>query len=83
MLTAGVYVCAILVLLRTPARGVLWVVFTPLGPMSLTNYLAVTVWYAEPPGRRHRMRAVASLWEVCRCSMPGTRSRPNGVFEKP
>ena len=43
MLTAGVYVCAVLVLLRTPARGVLRVVFTPLGRMALTNYLAATV----------------------------------------
>src|SRR2546430_14459017 len=29
------------------------------------------------------MRATPSLWEVCRCSMPGARSRPNGVRLNP
>ena len=43
MLTAGAYICLVLVLLRTPVRGVLRVVFTPLGRMALTNYLAATV----------------------------------------
>ncbi|ETW26474.1 hypothetical protein MGAST_18570 [Mycobacterium gastri 'Wayne'] len=29
------------------------------------------------------MRATASLWALWRCSMPGARSRPNGMREKP
>ncbi|GLW98471.1 DUF418 domain-containing protein [Microtetraspora sp. NBRC 16547] len=42
-LLAGLYVCAILVLLRTPLRAALQVVFAPLGRMALTNYLTATV----------------------------------------
>lgn len=43
LLFAGVVVCALLVLLRTPLRPVLRVVFAPLGKMALTNYLTATV----------------------------------------
>jgi uncharacterized membrane protein YeiB len=43
LLVAGVYVCGLLVLLRTPARTVLTAVFAPLGRMALTNYLGATV----------------------------------------
>ncbi|MGA4987617.1 DUF418 domain-containing protein [Nonomuraea bangladeshensis] len=43
LLTAGAYVCAVLVLLRTPLRPVLRAVFAPLGRMALTNYLTATV----------------------------------------
>ncbi|MFD6142970.1 DUF418 domain-containing protein [Promicromonospora sp. NPDC060271] len=43
VLIAGVYVCALLVLLRTPVRRVLRAVFAPLGRMALTNYLTATV----------------------------------------
>ncbi|GGO77535.1 DUF418 domain-containing protein [Nonomuraea cavernae] len=42
-LMAGVYVCALLLLLRTPLRPVLQTVFAPLGRMALTNYLSATV----------------------------------------
>ncbi|MFI6511191.1 DUF418 domain-containing protein [Streptosporangium sp. NPDC050855] len=42
-LVAGVYVCVLLVLLRTPLRPALSVVFAPLGRMALTNYLSATV----------------------------------------
>ncbi|GAA4583315.1 hypothetical protein GCM10023194_20320 [Planotetraspora phitsanulokensis] len=43
LLTAGAYVCALLLLLRTPLRPVLQGVFAPLGRMALTNYLSATV----------------------------------------
>jgi uncharacterized protein len=43
LLLAGVYVCVLLVLLRTPLRPALRVVFEPLGRMALTNYLTATV----------------------------------------
>ncbi|MBB6556645.1 DUF418 domain-containing protein [Nonomuraea rubra] len=43
LLLAGVYVCALLVLLRTPLRVVLQVVFAPLGRMALTCYLTATI----------------------------------------
>lgn len=43
MLMAGSYVCALLLLLRTPLRPVLHAVFAPLGRMALTNYLSATV----------------------------------------
>jgi uncharacterized membrane protein YeiB len=43
ILLAGVYVCALLVLLRTPLRPALATVFAPLGRMALTNYLTATV----------------------------------------
>ncbi|MEO3873351.1 DUF418 domain-containing protein [Nonomuraea sp. B12E4] len=43
LLIAGVYVCALLVLLRTPLRPVLRAVFAPLGRMALTNYLTATL----------------------------------------
>jgi uncharacterized membrane protein YeiB len=43
LLLAGVYVCALLVLLRTPLRPVLLAVFAPLGRMALTNYLTATL----------------------------------------
>jgi uncharacterized membrane protein YeiB len=43
LLVAGVYVCLLLVLLRTPLRPGLAAVFAPLGRMALTNYLSATV----------------------------------------
>ncbi|MEZ0073261.1 DUF418 domain-containing protein [Planotetraspora sp. GP83] len=43
LLVAGVYVCALLVVLRTPLRPALRVIFAPLGRMALTNYLTATV----------------------------------------
>ncbi|GAA4213592.1 DUF418 domain-containing protein [Microbispora amethystogenes] len=43
LLLAGVYVCALLVLLRSPLRPALRAVFAPLGRMALTNYLTATV----------------------------------------
>ncbi|WP_028923290.1 DUF418 domain-containing protein [Pseudonocardia acaciae] len=43
LLLAGVYVCALLVLLRTPLRAAPRVLFEPLGRMALTNYLTATV----------------------------------------
>ncbi|MGP3965797.1 DUF418 domain-containing protein [Nonomuraea sp. 3N208] len=43
LLLAGVYVCALLVLLRTPLRPALQAVFAPLGRMALTNYLTATL----------------------------------------
>ncbi|WP_165970180.1 DUF418 domain-containing protein [Nonomuraea terrae] len=43
LLMAGVYVCVLLVLLRTRLRPVLVAVFAPLGRMALTNYLSATV----------------------------------------
>ncbi|MGW0432589.1 DUF418 domain-containing protein [Micromonospora sp. NPDC003197] len=43
LLIAGVVVCALLVLLRTPLRPVLRAVFAPLGRVALTNYLTATL----------------------------------------
>lgn len=43
LLIAGVYVCLLLVLLRSPARPVLRAAFAPLGRLALTNYLTATV----------------------------------------
>ncbi|MFG1686399.1 DUF418 domain-containing protein [Nonomuraea sp. NPDC049269] len=43
LLFIGVYVCALLVLLRTPLRPVLQALFAPLGRMALTNYLTATL----------------------------------------
>ncbi|MEV6033217.1 DUF418 domain-containing protein [Nonomuraea sp. NPDC052116] len=43
LLLAGVYVCTLLVLLRTPLRPALAVLFAPLGRMALTNYLTATL----------------------------------------
>ncbi|MEV4016387.1 DUF418 domain-containing protein [Nonomuraea angiospora] len=43
LLLAGVYVCTLLVLLRTPLRPALAAVFAPLGRMALTNYLTATL----------------------------------------
>jgi uncharacterized membrane protein YeiB len=43
LLLVGVYVCALLVLLRTPLRPALRAVFAPLGRMALTNYLTATL----------------------------------------
>jgi uncharacterized membrane protein YeiB len=43
LLVAGVYVCALLILLSTPLRAVLVAAFAPLGRMALTNYLGATV----------------------------------------
>jgi uncharacterized membrane protein YeiB len=43
LLLAGVYVCGLLVLLRTPLRPVLQGVFAPFGRMALTNYLTATL----------------------------------------
>lgn len=42
LLMAGAYVCVFLVLLRTPIRQGLQIVFAPLGRMALTNYLTAT-----------------------------------------
>ncbi|MEU4722364.1 DUF418 domain-containing protein [Nonomuraea dietziae] len=43
LLLAGIYVCALLILLRTPLRPALQFVFAPLGRMALTNYLTATL----------------------------------------
>ncbi|MEV4747305.1 DUF418 domain-containing protein [Streptosporangium sp. NPDC049248] len=43
LLLAGIYVCVLLVLLRTPLRPALRFVFAPLGRMALTNYLTATL----------------------------------------
>jgi len=43
LLLAGVYVCVLLILLRTPLRPVLQLLFAPLGRMALTNYLTATL----------------------------------------
>lgn len=43
LLLAGVYVCLLLVLLRSPVRPALRAVLAPLGRMALTNYLTATV----------------------------------------
>ncbi|MET7327087.1 DUF418 domain-containing protein [Nonomuraea sp. NPDC005650] len=43
LLIAGAYICGMLVLLRTPLRRALEVLFAPLGRMALTNYLSATV----------------------------------------
>ncbi|MGR6924187.1 DUF418 domain-containing protein [[Actinomadura] parvosata] len=43
LLTAGVYVCGMLALFRTPLRPALQAIFAPLGRMALTNYLSATV----------------------------------------
>src|SRR5690606_12196260 len=42
LLVAGVYVCLVPVLLRTPLRPVLHTVFAPLGRMALTLYLSTS-----------------------------------------
>jgi uncharacterized membrane protein YeiB len=42
LLMAGVYVCVLLVLLRTPLRPALSAVFAPLGRMALTNYVTAS-----------------------------------------
>ncbi|MDF5752479.1 DUF418 domain-containing protein [Spongiactinospora sp. TRM90649] len=42
LLTAGAYVCGLLLLLRTPLRAVLRAVFAPLGRMALTNYVSAS-----------------------------------------
>ncbi|WP_066371689.1 DUF418 domain-containing protein [Herbidospora mongoliensis] len=41
--TATVYFCVFLLLLRSPLRGFLYALLTPLGRMALTNYLTATV----------------------------------------
>jgi uncharacterized membrane protein YeiB len=58
LLLAGVYVCILLVLLRTPVRPALETVFAPLGRMALTNYLTATVivlavsrFFDDPPDK--------------------------------
>jgi uncharacterized membrane protein YeiB len=43
LLLAGVYVCVLLILLRTPLRPVLRFLFAPLGRMALTDYLTATL----------------------------------------
>jgi uncharacterized membrane protein YeiB len=43
LLTAGGYVCGLLLLLRTRLAGPLTTAFRPLGRMALTNYLTATV----------------------------------------
>jgi uncharacterized membrane protein YeiB len=43
LLTAGAYVCGLLLLLRTRLAGPLTAVLRPLGRMALTNYLTATV----------------------------------------
>ena len=42
LFTAFVYVCAVLLLLRTPLRGFLAAVFVPLGRTALTNYITAS-----------------------------------------
>ena len=37
----------------------------------------------ERSAMHQEMRATASLWEACRCSMPGARLRPKGMRLKP
>jgi uncharacterized protein len=43
MLIGGVYVCVLLLLLRTPLRAALRALFAPLGKMALTNYLTASI----------------------------------------
>ncbi len=43
LLLTGVYVCVLLILLRTPLRPLLLAAFAPLGRMALTNYLTATL----------------------------------------
>ncbi|PRX63294.1 putative membrane protein YeiB [Nonomuraea fuscirosea] len=43
LLLVGVYVCGLLLLLRTPLRPALRFLFAPLGQMALTNYLTATL----------------------------------------
>ncbi|NUW40974.1 DUF418 domain-containing protein [Nonomuraea rhodomycinica] len=43
LLTAGTYVCGVLLLLKTPLRSLLQRIFAPLGRMALTNYLTATL----------------------------------------
>jgi uncharacterized protein len=43
LLLAGIYVCGLLVLLRTPLRPALRFVFAPLGRMALSNYVGATL----------------------------------------
>ncbi|MFG1606555.1 DUF418 domain-containing protein [Actinoplanes sp. NPDC049265] len=43
LLTAGAYICGLLILLRTRLGATLTAVFRPLGRMALTNYLTATV----------------------------------------
>jgi uncharacterized membrane protein YeiB len=43
LLTAGAYICGMLLLLRTRLARPLTAVFRPLGQMALTNYLTATV----------------------------------------
>lgn len=65
LLFAGAYVCALLVLLRTPLRPVLAAAFAPLGRMALTNYLTATVLVLAlshlPEGRPHAWPATTVL----------------------
>jgi uncharacterized protein len=43
LLTAGVYVCGLLLLLRTRLAGWVTAAFRPLGRMALTNYVSATL----------------------------------------
>lgn len=43
LLLVGVYVCGLLILLRTPLRPALQFAFAPMGRMALTNYLTATL----------------------------------------
>ncbi|MEV4076508.1 DUF418 domain-containing protein [Nonomuraea fuscirosea] len=43
MVIGGVYVCVLLLLLRTPLRAALHALFAPLGRMALTNYLTASM----------------------------------------
>ncbi|MEV4524751.1 DUF418 domain-containing protein [Streptosporangium sp. NPDC049304] len=43
LLMAGVYVCVLLLALKTPLGAALRKVFSPLGRMALTNYLSATL----------------------------------------
>ncbi|MGW7481690.1 DUF418 domain-containing protein [Nonomuraea muscovyensis] len=43
MLIGGVYVCMLLLMLRTPLRAALHALFAPLGKMALTNYLTASI----------------------------------------
>ncbi len=43
LLLGGTYVCALLLLLKSPLRQAVQTVFAPLGRMALTNYLTATL----------------------------------------
>src|SRR5439155_14373395 len=59
-----------------PARTVRTETVLPAPTSPVTTPMERSLMHQE-------MRATASLWEVCRCSMPGARSRPNGMRLNP